>query len=55
MNGLPGCLVLDDHAGGRLVQAIGLAPAADAPGRVGAMYVQRNPDKLRAIAERLRA
>lgn len=55
VNGLPGCLVVDDSAGGRLVQTIALAPAADAPGRVSAMYVQRNPDKLRAIAQRLGA
>ena len=54
VNGLPGCLVIDDLAGGQLVQTIALAPAAHAPGRVGALYIQRNPDKLRAIAQRLR-
>ncbi|UXY15506.1 RNA polymerase sigma factor SigJ [Chitiniphilus purpureus] len=53
VNGLPGCLIFDDLAGGVLVQTIALAPAAAAPGRVGALYVQRNPDKLRAIARRL--
>jgi RNA polymerase sigma-70 factor (ECF subfamily) len=52
VNGLPGCLVVDDLAGGRLVQTIALAPSADEPGRVGALYVQRNPDKLQAIAQR---
>ncbi len=52
VNGLPGCLIVDDLAGGRLVQTIALAPSASEPGRVGAMYVQRNPDKLRAISQR---
>jgi RNA polymerase sigma-70 factor (ECF subfamily) len=51
VNGLPGCLVVDDLAGGKLVQAIALAPAEGA--RVGALYIQRNPDKLGAIAQRL--
>ena len=49
VNGLPGLLVIDDAAGGRLVQTIALAPGA-APGQVGAVYIQRNPDKLGAIA-----
>lgn len=49
VNGGPGVLVFDETAGGRLVQAIALAPA-DAPGRVGALYIQRNPDKLAALA-----
>ena len=52
VNGLPGCLVFDDLAGGRLLQAIALAPSASEPGRAGALYVQRNPDKLRAIGRR---
>lgn len=52
VNGLPGCLIVDDLAGGQLVQTISLAPSADTPGRVGAVYIQRNPDKLRAIAQR---
>jgi len=51
VNGLPGCLIVDDAAGGRLVQTIALAPAEGA--RVGAVYIQRNPDKLAAIAARL--
>ncbi|MEW6705560.1 MAG: RNA polymerase sigma factor SigJ [Pseudomonadota bacterium] len=55
VNGLPGCLVFDDLAGGRLMQTMALAPAAHAPGRVGGLYIQRNPDKLRAIAQRLQA
>ena len=54
VNGLPGCLVVDELAGGRLVQTIALAPAAREPGRVGALYIQRNPDKLRVIAQRSR-
>ena len=54
VNGLPGCLVFDDLADGHLVQAIALAPSAREPGRAGALYIQRNPDKLRAIAQRSR-
>ena len=54
VNGLPGCLVFDDLAGGRLLQAIALAPSVREPGRAGALYIQRNPDKLRAIAQRSR-
>ena len=52
VNGLPGCLIVDDLDGGRPVQTIALAPSAHEPDRVGALYIQRNPDKLRAIAER---
>jgi RNA polymerase sigma-70 factor (ECF subfamily) len=51
VNGLPGLLVVDAAAGDRLVQTIALAPA-QAPGQVGALYIQRNPDKLRAIEQR---
>jgi len=53
VNGLPGCLIIDDTAGGRLVQTIALAPGED--GQVGALYIQRNPEKLAAISERLQA
>ncbi len=52
VNGLPGCLIVDDAAGGQLVQTITLAPSQ--PGKVGALYIQRNPDKLGAIAQTLR-
>jgi RNA polymerase sigma-70 factor (ECF subfamily) len=52
VNGLPGCLIFDDLAEGRLVETIALAPAPCEPGRVAAMYVQRNPDKLLAVARR---
>lgn len=52
VNGLPGCLIVDDLAGGRLVQTIALAPSVHEPNLVGALYIQRNPDKLRAIAQR---
>lgn len=48
INGLPGCLVFND-ATGRMVQAIALAPSATEPGRIGAVYIQRNPDKLRGV------
>jgi RNA polymerase sigma-70 factor (ECF subfamily) len=34
------------------VQAIALAPSANEPGRAGALYIQRNPDKLRALPQR---
>ena len=51
VNGLPGLLVVDDADAGRLVQTIALAPG-EAPGRVGAVYIQRNPDKLRAVTTR---
>ena len=57
VNGLPGCLILDDHQGGALVQTIALAPSehatADGSSRIGALYIQRNPDKLAALAQRL--
>jgi RNA polymerase sigma-70 factor, ECF subfamily len=48
INGLPGCLVFDD-ATGQLVQTIALAPSASEPGRIGALYIQRNPDKLQGV------
>jgi RNA polymerase sigma-70 factor (ECF subfamily) len=48
INGLPGCLVFDDTTG-ELVQTIALAPSATAPGRIGALYIQRNPEKLRGV------
>jgi RNA polymerase sigma-70 factor, ECF subfamily len=51
INGLPGCLVFDDSTG-QLVQTMALAPSATAPGRIGALYIQRNPDKLRGVTRR---
>ncbi len=48
INGLPGCLVFDDMTG-QLVQTFALAPTATAPARIGALYIQRNPDKLRGV------
>ncbi len=51
INGLPGCLVFDD-ANGQLVQTIALAPSATAPDRIGALYIQRNPDKLQSVTRR---
>ena len=48
INGLPGCLVFDD-ATGQLVQTLALAPSATEPGRIGAVYIQRNPDKLQGV------
>jgi RNA polymerase sigma-70 factor, ECF subfamily len=52
VNGLPGLLVLDTAAGGRLVQTIAMAPAK-VDGQLRALYIQRNPDKLAAIAARV--
>jgi RNA polymerase sigma-70 factor (ECF subfamily) len=48
VNGLPGLLVIDDNNQGELVQTISLALAAE-PGRIGAIYIQRNPDKLAGL------
>ena len=48
INGLPGCLVFDE-ASGQLVQTVALAPSAAEPGRIGALYIQRNPDKLQRV------
>jgi RNA polymerase sigma-70 factor, ECF subfamily len=48
INGLPGCLVFDDPTG-ELVQTIALAPSATEPNRIGALYIQRNPDKLQGV------
>ncbi len=49
VNGLPGGLVFDD-ADGRLVQTIALEPSASESCRIGAIYIQRNPDKLRGLS-----
>lgn len=43
VNGLPGFVVYD--ARGEPLQTVALRPAAE-PGRISAIYVQRNPDKL---------
>jgi RNA polymerase sigma-70 factor (ECF subfamily) len=48
INDLPGCLIFDD-ATGQLVQTITLEPSVIEPGRIGALYVQRNPDKLQGV------
>lgn len=53
INGLPGSLVFDE-ATGLLVQTIAMAPSAAEPGRIGALYVQRNPDKLQGVLAALR-
>lgn len=52
VNGMPGCLVFDD-ATGQLIQTIAMAPSATEPGRICALYIQRNPDKLRGVLETL--
>jgi RNA polymerase sigma-70 factor (ECF subfamily) len=49
VNGMPGCLLFDDRDGGRLLQTMALAPSATEPGRIGAIYIQRNPDKLQGV------
>lgn len=48
INGLPGCLIFDDTTG-LLVQTIVLAPSATEAGRIGALYIQRNPEKLQGV------
>jgi RNA polymerase sigma-70 factor, ECF subfamily len=52
VNGLPGCLLFDDQDGGRLVQTMALAPSSTEMNRIGAIYVQRNPDKLGRVTNR---
>lgn len=46
INGLVGYLIWDQD--GHLLQTVALAPVAGG-GRIGAIYVQRNPDKLRHL------
>ncbi len=53
VNGFPGCLLFDDHDRGRLVQTIALAPSSTEAGRLGAIYVQRNPEKLGRVTNLL--
>jgi RNA polymerase sigma-70 factor, ECF subfamily len=50
INGMAGCLVWDD-ATGELVETIAFAPSSTQPGRIGALYIQRNPDKLQGVRE----
>lgn len=49
---LPGCLIVDDHNHGAPVQTITLTPATGAESRIGALYIQRNPDKLAGIVQK---
>lgn len=48
INGMPGCLIINGDTG-ELIQTVVLAPSATEPGRIAAMYVQRNPDKLQGV------
>lgn len=48
INGLPGGVVFDTTTG-QVVQTIALAPSDTEPGRIGALYIQRNPDKLQGV------
>ncbi|MFH1660107.1 MAG: RNA polymerase sigma factor SigJ [Pseudomonadota bacterium] len=48
INGLPGCVIFDDSTG-QLVQTIALAPSTTELGRIGALYIQRNPEKLQGV------
>lgn len=52
INGMPGCVIIDDDTG-HLVQTIALAPSIAEPGRIGALYIQRNPDKLQGVLKAL--
>jgi RNA polymerase sigma-70 factor (ECF subfamily) len=54
INGLPGCVCFDAVTG-EVVQTIALAPSASEPGRIGALYIQRNPEKLRSVTRRAAA
>lgn len=51
LNGEPGCLVFDRMTGS-LLQTITLAPSRIEPNRIGALYIQRNPDKLKLAPAR---
>lgn len=48
VNGMPGCLVWDRRTGG-LLQTIALSPSVTEPGRIDAVYIQRNPEKLQGL------
>src|SRR5665213_229520 len=52
INGMAGVLIFDD-ATGDLVQTIALAPSETEPGRIGALYIQRNPHKLQGVLNAL--
>ncbi len=52
INGMPGCLIFDDKTG-QLVQTVALAPSVTEPNRIGALYIQRNPDKLQGVRDAL--
>ena len=54
INGMPGYLIFDD-ATDQLVQTVALAPSATEIGRIGGLYIQRNPDKLQSVLGRSRA
>ncbi len=48
VNGMPGCLIFNGETGA-LIQTVVLAPSVHEPGRIAALYVQRNPDKLQGV------
>ncbi len=48
INGLPGCLLFDGLTGA-LIQSITLVPSQADPHLIGALYIQRNPDKLQHL------
>jgi RNA polymerase sigma-70 factor, ECF subfamily len=48
INGLPGFLILNSETS-ELVQTVTLEPSATEPGRIDAIYIQRNPDKLQSL------
>jgi hypothetical protein len=52
INGMAGALIFDDTTG-QLVQTIALAPSVPQPGRIGALYIRRNPDKLQGVLDAL--
>lgn len=48
INGMPGCLIINGDTG-ELIQTVVLAPSVSEPGRIAALYVQRNPEKLQGV------
>lgn len=52
INGLPGCLVFNDDSG-EFIQTITIAPSSEEYGAINAVYVQRNPDKLKSVLNML--
>lgn len=48
INGLPGCLIFDGPDG-ELIQTVTLVPSSSDSSRIGTIYIQRNPEKLKHL------